>query len=201
VPEADPLAELQARLDRTEKALKDTQAWGTKSSQRLAELDRERTLAIREYQKPEILSNNPELADAIRYVANDPTSQFAENDKQQNWRSTVEKAHPNIFDVGIDPELEADLIKRLESVGGSNADPLEAIREITEGKLQFAERQISKRFSIESAKQQAKTALSVPSQGGSAARTPIDVDLAEKNRILNMSDADFAREVKKAKGY
>lgn len=202
-PEVDPVAELRTRLEKTEKALKDTQAWGTKSQQRLAEIERERLLAAREREKPGILDANPELAEAIRYVQNDPIPKLQQQDSAQQWRDAISRAHPGIFDAGIDPELEADLMTRLTGLGDSiYTDPLIAIREITEGKLAFAERQISKRFAIEAEKQAKKSAMSVPNLGGGVVdRTSIDKDAAEVNRIKNMSDADFAKEVKKAKGY
>ncbi len=40
-PVVDELAELRAKVEKAEKALKDTQAWGTKNAQRLAEIERE----------------------------------------------------------------------------------------------------------------------------------------------------------------
>ncbi len=200
-PEVDPVAELRARLEKTEKALKDTQAWGTKSQQRLAEIERERVLAEREREKPGILEANPDLADAIRYVQNDPTPLLQQQDRQAQWMETINRAHPGIFDAGIDPDLEAELMTRLTNLGDARYDPLVAIREITEGKLAFTERQIGRRFAIEAEKQAKKSAMSVPNLGGGADRTTLDRDASEVNRIKNMSDADFAKEVRKVKGY
>lgn len=202
-PKVEPvtLEALQKDLEATKKALKDTQAWGTKNQQRLAEIERERLLAERERVKPAILEANPELADAIRYVASDPEPRLQQEDKAAGWRETVAKAHPGIFDATLDPELEASLMERLTALGDVISDPLVAIREITEGKLAFAERQIGKRFTIEAQKQAQKQAMSIPGQGGGVERVSVDKELAEVNRIKNMSDAEFAKEVKKAKGY
>lgn len=191
----DPLAELRTKLEKTEKALNDTKAWGTKNAQRLAEIERER----REAAKPEILDANPELADAIRYVTETP--QIESKQKQLEWREIVETAHPGIFDVSIDPELETALVAKRDALGDAWFDPLVAIREITAEKLAFTERQVGKRFAIEAAKQAQKSAMSVPGAGGGAARTASDPEQDEVQRVLKMSDAEFAKEVRRVKGY
>ena len=200
--QTDPLEELRAKLEKTEKALKDTQAWGTKNSQRLAEIEREREKQQREATRPAILDENPELADAIRYVASDPAPKNEAQQRQDAWKSTVEAAHPGIFDVSIDKELETALMTRLGALGDAVHDPLVAIREITAEKIAFTERQVSKRFAIESAKLAEKSAMSVPGAGGGgAARQVIDPDAAAVQRINSMSDAEFAKEVRRAKGF
>lgn len=200
-PEDDPLAELRARLEKTEKALNDTKAWGTKNAQRLAEIERERIEQQREQTKPEILDANPDLADAIRYVTQDPAPQHRIDQQAQEWQQIVQSAHPGIFDLSIDPELEAALVAKREALGEAWFDPLTAIREITAEKLAFTERQVGKRFAIEAAKQTQKSAMSVPGAGGSANRAPADPDQEDVQRILRMSDAAFAKEVKRVKGY
>lgn len=193
--------ELLARLEKAEKALNDTKAWGTKNAQKLAELERERLIAEREQSKPKILEANPELADAIRYVQSDPLPKQQQEEETNVWQSVIEEAHPNIFSKDIDPELEKALVERLQSIGDAVKNPLVAIREITAVKLEFAEKQVSKRFSIEAEKLEKKQAMSVPSQGGSVSRASVDKDAEEVNRIKNMSDAEFAKEVKKAMGF
>ena len=92
-PDTDPLAELRARLEKTEKALKDTQSWGTKNAQRLAEIERQRIEHDRAATKPEILEANPELADAIRYITNDPTQHHQTERYNQTWQEIVQTAH------------------------------------------------------------------------------------------------------------
>jgi hypothetical protein len=199
--EPDPLAELRARLEKTEKIAKDNQAWATKMAQEAAQLRREREEQQRAASKPAILDANPELADAIRYVAQDPTAQNDEAARNQAWRTAVEKAHPGIFDSSIDPELEKALMERFNATPDIQ-DPLIAIREITAEKLAFNERQIGKRFAAEAAKQAKVSAMSVPGAGaGGGARTPPDTALAEVERINKMSDAEFAKEVKRVKGF
>lgn len=197
----DPLKELQERLAKTEKALNDTKAWGTKNAQRIAEIDRERVEQQREASRPAILEANPDLADAIRYVTNDPTPQHQEDRLTQNWQEIVLSAHPGIFDLSIDPELEKAVMARRDAIGDAWNDPLIAIREITAEKMAFTERQVSKRFEIEAAKQAQKSAMSVPGSGSSAVPSARDPAAEEAQRILKMSDADFAKEVRRVKGY
>lgn len=198
----DPVEELRQRLEKTEKALKDTQAWGTKNAQRLKEIEQERLRQEREANKPAILDANPELADAIRYVATDPTPQIQAANKQQEWMAIIDRAHPGIFSADIDPDLEKAILARREAGGADWSDPLVAIAEITAEKLAHAERQISKRFAAEAAKLQQKSAMSVPVAGSSPVATqPVNKQLEEVNRIMKMSDAEFAAEVRRVKGY
>ena len=197
----DPLAELRARLEKTEKIAKDNQAWATKMAQEAAQLRKEREEQQRAASKPAILDANPELADAIRYVAQDPTPQQQEAEREQAWRTAVEKVHPGIFDKSIDPDLEKALMERFQATPDIQ-DPLVAIREITAEKLAYTERQVGKRFAAEAAKQAKVSAMTVPGAGaGGGARTAPDAALADVERIKNMSDAEFAKEVKRVKGF
>jgi hypothetical protein len=198
--EPDPLEEIRQKLEKTEKALKDTQAWGTKNAQALAQIQREAEERKRAAERPAILDANPELEEAIKYVRPEPVNHDAEIG--QAWNMAVHTAHPGIFDKSIDPELERAILARFDAVPEARTDPLIAIREITAEKLAFTERQLGKRFASESQKAAQKSAMSVPGAGASGAKTPPpDADLAEKNRILNMTDAEFAKEVRKVKGY
>mgnify|MGYP003499320476 FL=1 len=200
-PPVDELAELRAQLAKTEKMAKDNQAWATRNAQEVAQLRREKEQQQREASRPAILDANPELADAIRHVVSDPAPRQQEQEKQDLWAQTVDKAHPGIFSVDIDPELEKDLVQRLDQLGEAKSNPLEAIRVITEGKLAHAERQIGKRFAAEAAKLAQKSAMSVPGAGRSSAPAPVDAALAEVQRFQNMSDAEFQKEVRRVKGY
>ena len=197
----DELAELRIKLEKAEKSAKDSQAWGTKNAQRLAEIERSQRDAQREAAKPAILDANPELAEAIRYVASDPAPQRQAQDQQQAWLNTIDTAHPGIFAADADPELVDALVAKRDASGDAWSDPLVAIRDITAEKIAFAERSVGKRFAIESQKQAQKTAMSVPGAGGGAARTAPNPDLEAVQRIQKMSDADFAKEVRRVKGY
>lgn len=197
----DPLVEIRTELEKAQKALKDTQAWGTKNAQELAEIKREREKQQRESTKPAILDANPELADAIRYVASDPAPQQQQADLHQQWMGIVDAAHPGIFGKEIDPELEKAVVARRDALGEAWSDPLVAIREITAEKLAHAERQVGKRFAAESAKMAQKSAMSVPGAGAGASHVPVDSDLEAVQRIQKMSDAEFQKEVRRVKGY
>jgi hypothetical protein len=196
----DPLAELRARLEKAEKMARDNQAWATKAAQEAAALRREREAEERAKTKPAILDQNPGLADAIRYVAADPASQ--EPDPQVTWKQAIEKVHPGIFQIPDEDELVKSVLSRASAEAQAWADPLEAIRIITEEKLAHAERQVGKRFAAEAAKLAQKSAMSVPGAGaGSGVKPSVDVQLAEVQRIQNMSPAEFEKEVRRVKGY
>lgn len=198
--EPDPLAEIRTKLDATEKALKDTKAWGTKNAQELAALRRESEERKRAENRPAILDANPELEAAIKYVV--PPAEEPKADPRAQWLQIVDKAHPGIFDKDIDPELEQALLKRLEGNQEAREDPLVAIREITAEKLAHAERIVGKRFAAESAKSREKGAMSVPGAGGGGSqRTAVDTDLEAVNRIANMSPSEFEKERRKVMGY
>jgi len=206
-PEAETLAELRARLEKAEKSARDSQAWGTKNAQRLAELERERAQQQREQSRPAIFDANPDLEEAIRFVQADPAPQIAEQQAAQaaqaTWMQTIEAVHPGIFAADADPELVSAIVAKRDAMGGEWQDPLAAIREITAEKLAHAERQAAKRYAIDAAKQQQKSAMSVPGAGGGsgATRSPADPALVAVQRIQNMSTADFAAEKRRVMGY
>lgn len=201
--EQESLAELRERVAKAEKMARDNQAWATRLAQERAQERREREAAERAANKPAILDANPELAEAIRYVASDPTPKNDQADAQETWKATIEKAHPGIFDKSLDPELEKAVLKRFDALGEDVQDPLVAIREITAEKLAFAERQIGQRFAAEAAKQSKVAAMAMPGAGagGSSRAMPIDDQAAAVKRFQTMSDAEFAKEVRRVKGY
>lgn len=195
----DELAELRAKVEKAEKALKDTQAWGTKNAQELARLKRESEQAQRDASRPAILDANPELVEAIKYVANDPAPQQQAEEQHAAWLRTVDTVHPGIFDADADPELiEALVAKRSDAW----ADPLVAIRDISAEKLAHAERQAAKRLAVETAKKAEKSAMSVPGAGSGAARkAPSDPEAERVQRIQTMTPAEFAKERARVLGH
>lgn len=202
-PAPDPLAELTARVEKAEKIARDNQAWATKAAQEAAQLRRERENERREASKPTILDANPELAEAIRYVTQDPAPAQQRDMQAEQWQNVIDKAHPGIFSNDLDPELLKSLETRLSALDdNARSDPILVIREITEEKLAHAERNIGKRFAAESAKLAQKSAMSVPGAGsGGGVKSSPDAALEDVRRFQNMTDAEFAKEVRRVKGY
>jgi hypothetical protein len=202
-PASDPMAELTARVEKAEKIARDNQAWATKAAQEAAQLRRERENERREASKPTILDANPELADAIRYVTQDPAPAQRRDMQAEQWQNVIDKAHPGIFSNDLDPELLKSLETRLSALDdNARSDPILVIREITEEKLAHAERNIGKRFAAESAKLAQKSAMSVPGAGsGGGVKSSPDAALEDVRRFQNMTDAEFAKEVRRVKGY
>ena len=198
----ETVEEWRAKAEKAEKQARDNQAWGTKQAQELAALKREREQREREATKPAILDDNPELAEAIRHVVNDPAPKIAAQERQEQWQATIEAAHPGIFDPAIDPQLESAIADRLKALGEDVHNPLNVIREIAAEKEAFAVRKATERFAAEHAKQEEKSAMSVPTPGGGGQqRQAPDADADAAKRILNMSEADFEKEVRRVKGY
>jgi hypothetical protein len=198
-PEPDQFAEMKAELARVRKQAADNKAWATKQAQELAELKRERERQQREAAKPQILEQSPELEEAIRYVADAPKPE--QPDPMQQWMQVIDSAHPGIFAADADPELVNALVaKRDASNGAWFADPLLAIREITEEKLAHAQRQAEKRLIAEQQKASAKSAMSVPGAGATV-KTAADPAADEVKRIQSMSPAQFELERRRVLGY
>lgn len=197
----ETVEELKARLAKAEKEARDNKAWGTRNAQEAAELKRQQ----RELNKPELLVQTPGLEESIRHVAGIPETPQEPTEQQRNeqWTTIIDKAHPDVFKLPETDELITALKAKREELGDDWNDPLIAIREITAVKLAHTERQIGQRFAQEAAKLAKKSAMSVPGAGSSGARVATTDDDAQKevDRILNMSDADFAKEVARAKGY
>ena len=201
-PVVDELAELRAKVEKAEKALKDTQAWGTKNAQELARIKREQEQAQRDASRPAILDANPELAEAIKYVAHDPAPQRQAEEQQEVWFRTIDTVHPGIFAADADPELIAALVAKRDASPDAWADPLVAIRDISAEKLAHAERQVAKRLAVETAKKAEKSAMSVPGAGsGTARKAPADPEAEKVQRIQSMTPAEFAKERARVLGY
>lgn len=198
----DELAEAKARAERAEKMARDNQAAYTRAAQEAAALRRAQEQRDREAAKPAILDANPELADAIRFVANDPAPQHQAAERAAAFQSTIEKAHPDAFATDMPKELQDAIAAAWEGLGPAAQDPLEVVRVITQEKLAFTERQVGKRFAAEAARQQQKSAMSVPSPGASSvAAAPEDAHKAEIQRISKMTDREFEAEVRRVRGY
>lgn len=213
-PEAEPVPaepaepeetveQLRQRLARAEKEARDNKAFATRKSQENAELKRKQHAA----ERPEILELNPGLEDAIRHVttAPEPVQQDPEAIQQQlhqQYLDIVESAHPGIFAVNADKELVATVLKRKEALGDAWFDPLVAIREISDAKLELATKNAEKRASAAASTKTKMSAMSIPGPGGSGTqKQPANKDEEEVNRIRNMSPEDFAKERRRVMGY
>jgi len=199
----ETVEQLRQRLARAEKEARDNKAFATRKSQENAELKRKQHEASR----PEILEMNPGLEDAIRHVttAPDPVQQDPEaiqQQRHQQYLSIVEAAHPGIFAMDADKELVDKLAKRMESLGNEWFDPLVAIREISEAKLELATKNAEKRASAAALTKTKMSAMSIPGAGGSGTqKQPTNADQEEVNRIRNMSREDFDKERRRVMGY
>lgn len=210
-PEAQPaadqvtpemLAEWKARAEKAEKIARDNQAAYTRAAQEAAALRRQQEQQQREATKPAILETTPELADAIRYVTSDPAPQQQAEERQKQFQSVIEAVHPDAFSNDLPAELQTAIATRWQSLGDEAKDPLAIVRVITEEKLAHSERQIGKRFAAEAAKLQQKSAMSVPGAGASTVTAqPVDVQAEAVRRFQTMTDAEFAAEVRRVKGY
>jgi hypothetical protein len=201
--EPDPLKELREKAEKLEKALKDTQAWGTRNAQELAELRKERERQQREAQKPQILEQQPELEEAIRFVTHDPAQEQQEAiaRQQQQFQQIVEAVHPGIFTLPNDDELVAALVARRAASSEDWSDPLVMIREVSAEKLALTERQLARKYEAEKAKSAQKSAMSIPGAGGSSAPKATDPEQETAQRYQSMSSADFEKEKQRIRGY
>lgn len=202
--EPDPVEELRIKLEKTEKALKDTQAWGTKNAQRLREIEQERERQQREANKPAILEQTPELEEAIRYVTHDPAQEQAEQAarQQQQFQQIVEAVHPGIFTLPDSDELVQALVARKSASAEDWNDPLVMIREISAEKLAHTERQLMKKYEADRQKAAQKSAMSVPGAGASSVNTqPNDPQKEAADRYQSMSSAEFEKERRRVLGY
>lgn len=198
----DEVEELRLKLEKAEKALKDTQKWGHENAARLKEIERQRLLQEREASRPAILDANPDLEDAIRHVASDPKPQIEAETQHQQWVGMIDAAHPGIFDISVPTDLVDAIAARAKELGNEWSNPLVAIREITTAKLEHAERQTAKKSAAEAANTAKKAAMSVPSPGSSSVRTvPADKDKEEVTRIQKMTPAQFEAERRRVLGY
>lgn len=205
--EPDPLDEMRKRLEATEKALKDTQRWAHESNAKLKRQEEERRRAEFEAAKPQALRENPELEQAIRYaVAAPQVEQEAQRQQEgQNWEAIVLGAHPDLTTLqASDKELWDAAYQAFESLPSKGNDPVEAVRALTEVKLQFAQSRAAaaaEKAAQALAKQQTeKRAMSVPGSGGAVQPAPTDPQAEMTRRMQTMSDEDFQKEVNRVMG-
>lgn len=192
--------EIKVRLEKAEKALKDTQRWAHQSREEVARLKREAEERKKVETRPAILDANPGLEEAIKHVV--PSQ--PEKSRDEIWLETVNRVIPDVENLLNDQAFHAKAKARQAELGESWMDPLVASRELSDLRAQHLSEQAT-RGAIEQArkdfeeKSQKRNTMSVP--GGSGARAPAQPkdDGAEKYRT--MSNADFAKERARVMGY
>lgn len=191
--------EMKVRLDKAEKALKDTQRWAHQSREEVAQLKREAEERKHAEARPAILDANPGLEEAIKHVV--PPA--PERSKDDIWTDTVSRVVPDVEVLLRDEAFLAKAKSRQAELGESWMDPLVASREFADLKAQHLAEQATK-GAIEQArrdfedKSQKRSTMTVP--GGSGARAPaVKDDGAEKYRT--MSKADFDKERARVMGH
>lgn len=204
----DPVEELRKKLDATEKALKDTQRWAHETNAKLKQQEVERRKQEFEAAKPEVLRQNPELEQAIRYATAAP--QIEQEQQQvtqaQSWESIVYGAHPDLVDFQAkDPEMFKAAYERFETLPDKGNDPLNAIRALTEVKLEFAQKRAveaaMQRAEAERAKRQTeKKAMSVPGGSGTVQADPVDPEAERAKKFWSMSEEEFQKETNRVMG-
>ncbi|SPA44609.1 hypothetical protein [Cupriavidus taiwanensis] len=205
--EPDPLDDLRKKYEAQEKALKDTQRWAHDLNARLKKQDDERRRAEFEAAKPPALRDNPELEQAIRYAVAAPQieQEQAQSSQADTWNRVVLGAHPDLPTLqASDKEMWDAAYQAFEALPSKGNDPVEAVRALTEVKLQFAQSRAAaaaEKAAQALAKQQTeKRAMSVPGSGGAVQPAPADPQAEMLRRMQTMSDEDFQKEVNRVMG-
>jgi hypothetical protein len=188
----ETLEQVRARLASAEKALRDTKAWGTQKAQEAAALRKAQEDAQRELYKPAILDANPELADAIRYVATDDSQKYAQEQNQaaQQWQDTVRAAIPDIDDLLENGDFMEAMKARAQNVDWSN--PLIAIREVnTEIRARAA--QAANQAATAARVDTKRSAASIPSGGTRQVIKTASAEEEQLRKFQNMSNDEIAR--------
>lgn len=201
-PEAktETAQELAARLEKAEKALKDTQRWGHDNAARVKKLEKEAADRKRAEAKPPILEANPGLEDAIKHVA-----QVDETTKpMETWLQSVAHAIPDVEDLLGDKDFYAKASAKKTEFGAEWDNPLTAIRELsalrtehlTTRNVQAAVESARKDFEVKSKK---RSAMEVPGGSGGKDAPPQEDDAVK--RFRTMSTEEFAKERSRVMGY
>lgn len=195
--------ELTARLEKAEKAIKDTQRWGHQNAAEAKRLREELENRKRSESRPAILDANPGLEDAIKHIADTPKDDKAS--KEGKWLESVGMAVPDLETLLSDPAFEQKAKARRDQIGQDWENPLIAIREITDLKVSHlrdkavtaASEQARKDFETKAKK---RVGMEVP--GGSGGKdSQRSTDDSEAQRWASMSSADFAKARSKVMGY
>ena len=188
----DEIQLLKEKLEKQEKALKDTQRWGHQNAAKLAKLEREREEAIKQQSRPTILDDNPGLEEAIKHIATPST--------QKDLVQTLETALPE-----LDGLLNEDEFKELffplrdSAIDTWKADPLSAVRDISALQSKYlTDKAVANAQKDFAEKKKKLSGMSVPGGSGGKGQSQ-EVD--EVKQVWNMSKAEFDKQRAKVMGY
>lgn len=197
-------AELTARVEKAEKALKDTQRWGHENAARVKRLEKEAEDRKHAAKRPEILDANPQLEEAIKHVAG---TKADEKPPQEQWFESVTVAIPDVNTLLGDKDFYAQAAAKKAELGSEWDNPLIAIRELSAMRTEHLSKQnvqaaveaARKDFEVKSKK---RTAMEVPGgSGGKDASTTTSKEDEEVKRFRTMSTADLNKERSRVLGY
>ena len=199
----DRFAELEAKLARQEKALKDTQRAMHQKAQELADLKRQREAEVRAANKPPVLDANPGLEDAIRYVAQpQATAEPSPQELDQLWFASVSGAIPDIDTLLADKDFEKAAHAKREELGADEwKNPVVAIRELNAIARRFAVEKATAAAKADYAKQQKE--LSTMRVSGGSGRDPATSDRVNGKTaedVWAMNSKDFEAERRRVLG-
>lgn len=188
----DEIQLLKEKLEKQEKALKDTQRWGHQNAAKLAKLEKEREELIKQQSRPDILDANPGLEEAIKHIAQ-PTA-------QKDLVQTLETALPELDGLLNEEEFKEKFFPlRDSSIEQWKADPLSAIRDISALQTKYLQDKAVANAQKDFAEKKKKlSSMSVP--GGSGGKG-LSKEVDEVKQVWNMSKADFDKQRAKVMGY
>jgi chromosome segregation ATPase len=193
---AAEIEKLRKEQESTTKALKDTKAAFTRTSQQLAEMKRAKEAEQHQAQRPAILDANPGLEEAIKHVVPaaqpDPLAQVA---------GAIETALPDLEGMLVNDAVFKAKIDAARPADGAWANPLIAIRDISAVRAEYIRDTAVASARADFAKKSGKlAAMEVDggsgSNGGSQPEKPDAV-----KAVWDMPKADFDRMRAKALGY
>lgn len=204
-PSADAKPDVAAELEKlrkdqesTAKALKDTKAVFTRSSQELANLKREREAEKHAATRPPILDANPGLEEAVKHVV---AAARPEPDPMARVAGVIERALPDLEEMLNNSAFKAKVDAARPS-DGAWADPLIAIRDLSAIRAEHIRDTAVASARADFEKKSGKLAameVAGGSGGGSGAAKSEKVDEAKK--VWDMSKADFDKSRAKTLGY
>lgn len=216
---AAKLAELQAQLASTGKALQDTQRWGHKLAGQLKEVKRKlKESSVKE--RPKLLDEAQGLEDAIRFVNQQSADADDDDDEDLNppdinnqggdkhWVDIVGTALPDLDKMLADPEFDKQAQALRDQHKSEWGNPLKAISHLTELRTQYlTQKAVAAAEKAAATKaqdaQRKKDEMRIPG-GNSASRSERgkQKDLVnDAGAVWDMPADQFEKMQRKAKGF